>query len=428
MDREKGIWHRVLSTMLTILPLAAGCMESQEETTCSENVTIELSAETMTVRSAMPDEEKISDVNILIFNSRGHLERHIYSIGNNVSYQTGLLKGEEYTFTALANFGMKVNINGIESLDDIFFHLVYPDEYKEGLPMYVKPVRHTIGSEDRITLNLTRLMSKISISIDRSALSEDVSMTVTGLRIGNCPKRMSVFKPNSSKSSDDNFQVGFSHGEQDCAILNGKFNNSTSGSIDVYMLENMQGAFSENGITADQDKVFKDSDSRTQTCSYIELFFDYASPTWISNDGPLKYRFYLGADRNNLDIERNCHYKITVCPKDDGIGEDGWRVDKSNLHYVGTTLMEQYPSDYIRGNIGEKIHIGCRITPPHAPFDIGLDYLEYDKERGIYEYEIDPDGHGVTLTLTGAGTGLIYMEAGYPINDTALFLIEVNLP
>ena len=96
MDREKGIWHRVLSTMLTILPLAAGCMESQEETTCSKNVTIELSAETMTVRSAMPDEEKISDVNILIFNSRGHLERHIYSIGNNVSYQTGLLKGEEY--------------------------------------------------------------------------------------------------------------------------------------------------------------------------------------------------------------------------------------------------------------------------------------------------------------------------------------------
>jgi hypothetical protein len=34
----------------------------------------------------------------------------------------------------------------------------------------------------------------------------------------------------------------------------------------------------------------------------------------------------------------------------------------------------------------------------------------------------------VTLTLTGPGSGLIYMEAGPPINDGALFLIEVNTP
>ena len=156
--------------------------------------------------------------------------------------------------------------------------------------------------------------------------------------------------------------------------------------------------------------------------------FDYISPQWISSQGPLKYRFYLGEDRNNLDIERNCHYSITICPKDEGINSDGWRVDKSKLSYVGQTMMEQYPSDYIRGNIGQKIHIGCRLTPQNTPFDIGLDYLEFDKERGIYDYEIDPDGHGVILTLTAPGTGLIYMEAGPPINDAALFFIEVNLP
>ena len=155
--------------------------------------------------------------------------------------------------------------------------------------------------------------------------------------------------------------------------------------------------------------------------------FDYQSPTWVSADGPLKYRFYLGDGRNNLDIERNCHYTITVCPTEEGINGDSWRVDKSKLQYVGATMLEQYPSDYIRGDIGQQIHIGCRLTPNNTPFDIGLDYLEFDKERGIYDYEIDSDGHGVTLTLTGAGTGLIYMEAGPPINDTALFLVEVNL-
>ena len=68
------------------------------------------------------------------------------------------------------------------------------------------------------------------------------------------------------------------------------------------------------------------------------------------------------------------------------------------------------------------------MTPSSAPFDIGIEYLEADKSEGIYDYEIDTDGHGVTLTLTGPGRGLIYMEAGSPINEAALFMIEVNLP
>jgi hypothetical protein len=54
--------------------------------------------------------------------------------------------------------------------------------------------------------------------------------------------------------------------------------------------------------------------------------------------------------------------------------------------------------------------------------------MEDDKAEGIYDYEIDSDGHGAILTLTGPGRGLIYMEAGAPVNDAALFIIEVNQP
>ena len=75
-----------------------------------------------------------------------------------------------------------------------------------------------------------------------------------------------------------------------------------------------------------------------------------------------------------------------------------------------------------------KIHLGCIISPPHATFDVGESYMAYDESEGIYEYEIDPDGLGATLTLTGPGCGWIYMEAGEPINDGALFVIEVDLP
>ena len=72
--------------------------------------------------------------------------------------------------------------------------------------------------------------------------------------------------------------------------------------------------------------------------------------------------------------------------------------------------------------------MGCILTPVETPFDIGISYMEEDKAEGIYDYEIDPDGHGVTLTLTGPGRGLIYMKADEPINASALFVIEVNKP
>ena len=155
---------------------------------------------------------------------------------------------------------------------------------------------------------------------------------------------------------------------------------------------------------------------------------DYSSPIWISNSGPLRYRFYLGGSRDDLDIERNCHYMITVCPEDDGLTGNGWRVDKTYLKYVGPVSLTQYPKDYITGNIGDKIHIGCILTPDNAPFDVGEEYMKADKAEGIYDYVIDADRRGATLTLTGPGRGLIYMEAGAPVNDAALFMIEVNQP
>ena len=91
--------------------------------------------------------------------------------------------------------------------------------------------------------------------------------------------------------------------------------------------------------------------------------------------------------------------------------------------------FKSYPEDkYIRGDIGDTVRLWCEIFPPVTPFDVGTEYLEADKEDGIYDYIIDADGHGVTLILKGPGSGLVYMEAGEPVNESELFLIEVNLP
>ena len=375
-------------------------------------------------KAMMPDEDKVSDMNLLIYDSRGDLEFSTFVKG--CSSKVSLLRGKRYTFCACINFGYTISAATFAELSEATFHLAYPDEYREGIPMCALVRDHLIGDEKEIILEPVRLMSRISIRMDRSRLTEDVKADVTAIRIGNCPKKVRIIGNSRVQSEDDCFSVGFSHEGSSCSALNRENHARISESISLFMLENMQGSFAADSLSADEEKVFPDYDSRRKTCSFVEIEMDYSSQAWISEIRPLKYRFYLGEDRSSLDVERNCHYHITVCPENDGLDGDGWRVDKSGLTYIGETSLVQYPDDYIVGNVGDRIHIGCLLTPSDTPFDVGMDYMRADKDEGIYDYEIDPDGHGATLTLTGPGRGMIYMEAGAPIDDAALFMIEVN--
>ena len=383
-------------------------------------------------KAAMPDEDKVTDISLMFFDSNGIIEKHLYLTDRdskwtgNLSAGTTLLEGMKYTVCACANFGYPVTADNLKELEDIRYHLAYPDEYKQGIPMYACQEIEVV--KDRpISIELERLMAKISISLDRSRLSEDVLLQVTGVRIGNCPKNVSVFGKSRVTDRDGCFPAGFSHKDNECDALNMIRYDGTSDEISLYMLENMQGTFSSPPITNYSQKVFRSNDPRSQVCSYIEISLEYSSDTKYSSSQPLIYRFYLGEGPNSLDVERNCHYRITVAPHGDGLSESGWRVDKSGITYQGTAYIRAYPSEFIRGNIGDRVHIWCEVWPPDTPFDVGLEYMLDDKEKGVYDYQIDEDGHGAVLTLTGPGSGLIYMEAGSPVNDAALFVIEVNL-
>ena len=417
-----GRKRKLLCRILTTISILASCNTEKQ----TAEISFKLSEPDLTTKAVLPDEEKISDVSFLIFDAYGRLEYSSYTIGSSYC-QARLLVGERYHVTALVNFGYKIEVQHIDELEDLVLHLAYPDEYRSGIPMSVSS-DIVVSGDSTIELEPVRLMSRISIRMDRSRLSKDVSMYVSSVRIGNCPKKAKVFTKNRAESEDDCFKTGFSHSGPECSALNTENRSRLSDEISLYMLENMQGRFSEGNLESDDDKVFEEYDRRNATCSYVEIGIEYTSENWESSEKPLLYRFYLGEDRNNLDIERNCHYHITICPEDDGLNGDGWRVDKTGLKYTGETGLVKYPSGYIRGDLGDKIHLGCILTPSHAPFDVGIEYLEDDKAEGIYDYEIDTDGHGVTLTLTGPGAGLIYMEAGDPINEAALFIVEVNLP
>lgn len=135
-------------------------------------------------------------------------------------------------------------------------------------------------------------------------------------------------------------------------------------------------------------------------------------------------------------IRRNCRYvyDLTIKRKgcldpEDEIHDDIYMDDEIEIEEEDTVIrFESFPDSYIRGDIGDTLHLWCEFSPSYAPFNIGMEELEEDKSNGIYDYIIDEDGHGVRLILKGPGSGLVYMEVGDPVNEAALWVIEVNLP
>ena len=205
--------------------------------------------------------------------------------------------------------------------------------------------------------------------------------------------------------------------------MNLDYGNGASGEVSLYMLENMQGEFPGNP-GSDSEKVLPDNHPGAKVCSYVELGVEYESTWRNTSGGLLKYRFYLGESFRDADIRRNCHYHITVTPRGSGISENSWRVDKSAL--VTETFFKMDPEGYLEADMGEFIHVRCSYSPEWASFYCSDEELEEDRQRGIYEYVKDEDGKGVRLTITGYGTGMVYMSAGEPVNRAGLLYIHVR--
>lgn len=430
MGRKGGIWCTLL-TLVCSCSIACTTITQEE----SLDITIHIACESFITRAADPQENLLSDVSVLIFDEYGNLESSGYyprselTGQSGVTFETSLLCRKEYSIYACGNIGKPVTAESIETLKDLRCHLAYPDEYREGIPMAGMAENIYIDKTDRtIKIPLKRLMSKVSLQIDRGGLSDDVRMDIRSVKIGNCPKSAKIFSNNSVQSPDECFASGFTRSESECMSLNKSMGNGVSGTLSLYLFENMQGDFNPgHDIKNDSDKIFGENDIRKDICSYVEISMDYTSASFYSGSRPLIYRFYLGDSLSNLDVERNCHYHITILPEDDGLTDNGWRVDKSGLiPNSDDTYFFMEPSGFIQADIGEQIHVRSYVYPEDTPFEIGLEELESDRQRGIYDYEIDPDGHGVTLTLTGPGTGILYMSAGEPVNESDMLVIEVN--
>lgn len=413
---------RLLCTVLMSATVMTGC-SNEERLTADDYVEISISlscADTET-RAFIPEEDRINDLNLIIFeDSKAEILIWEEKVDDIV---VRLRTGRRYTFFAMANLGSRIDMDSLSELDTFIYELQESDGYRNGIPMSGILEDVLVEKNGTIDIGLIRMAARISVRMDRSRLSEDVQMEVRGLRIGNCPKYVSLKGPSRITSRHGRFETGFSLTELQCAPLNIIDSRGLSDEVSVYMLENMQGMFPGH-IEEDEEKILSADNPLAQTCSYIEIEIYYSSSELISYDSNLIYRFYLGDGLGSLDIERNCHYHITVTPEDDGLSSGGWRVDKSGIG-PSTPVFRMMPGELVEGRVGDTLRVWCECYPRTAPFDPGYEELYYDKSRGIYDFMVDEDGHGVTLYLKKAGTGIIYMSAGEPVNRSGMVIVTV---
>lgn len=492
MERERRIRHLLL-TLTSCLCLGCTAVNGPEHE--SAYLTLKVIGADLITRTGMPDEDALKSPCVMIFDEDGHLEWMSRDVGDGSRIR--LYTGHSYTLFAYANIDHGPEELSMEGVISMKHSITSYEDCHRGIPMSCMVSDVMIEDDTEMVLELERLMSKVSLRIDRSWLSEDVVMNVERISIGNCPSQADVFGQSRVRKGDRTLNPSIE--ASGVMALNRGDHNEMSEEVSLYMFENMQTLNEEN--------------LRKEAASYIEMGIRYLSDSLYCTDSLLIYRFYLGDGPGNMDVERNCHYHITVKPEDKGIPDDAWRVEKSglrsfvqNIHFSEDTICLSYKGEmkgieaeilppeayirdvlwkssddsiitvdrngritaqeegqcdvscfsldgsgimdschiicefapphfisypenkYIRGDIGDTVRLWCDVFPPNTPFDVGMEYLEADKAEGIYDFIVDDDGHGVTLVLTGPGTGLIYMEAGAPVNEAELFFIEVNLP
>ena len=381
-------------------------------------------------RSALPDDRLVSDINLLVYNAEGLLEERRFYSGRQLTVTDGtvrigttLLTGAAYDVFVAANVGYPIPALSREEVETYRYYLAYPDEYSRGLPMSGRLDGLVTEGAAEVRIPLVRTMARIDLNLDRTKLSSDVTFQVTSVVIGNGPSSVMLFGDSKAESATQVFANGFSLEGPQLQALNIDQSPGISGTVSLFLPENLQGDLL---TTDDESGKFFTEGPYGQVCSYLEIRGSYHSDTWHTRAGePLVYRFYLGDGPGNFDVSRNTACRVTVHLEGTGLDEDGWRVDKSRL--IPETRFDLHPAAYNECRSGDDFHLWCDVSPPDTYFEIEpVAWDDDERVHNLYTFDIDRDGHGLTIHTHKGGSVLVYFKAGAPVNRDTLALLVID--
>lgn len=283
---------------IIIAAILAACTRTEPDSIYVESTFIPSLSHTFPTRAGSPDEAAVKDFNLLVFNTFGELEEHVFVSGRELNGSLPrctlrLMKDVPYTVIATANMGYKLPIQSLEEASAFRYYLAYPDEYGPGIPMAV--IQEDLIPQTAVELRLERLMARLDLQTDRRNLDEGIFIKVTEVEVEACPKWVSLFPESRPLSRADVFPQGLKlSGSQVEALNREEEGTGLSGVLSLYVLENCQG-----------DEPFPAVTTR------ITVRAEYHSPQMDTEAGEtLTYRFY--PREACYDIVRNTVYPIVL--------------------------------------------------------------------------------------------------------------------
>ena len=422
--------RRIGILRVLLLSLVIGCNSWNREPGRAGTALV-LEAECgMPTRSSLPDDRLVSDINLLIYNEEGLLEERRYLTSRQftvqdgtVSLKTTLLRGVPYDIFVAANLGYALPVLSRQDVESYRYYMAYPDEYSRGMPMSGRLDGYVSEGETEVRIPLVRTMARIDLVLDRTELRSDVNFLVTSVTVGNGPSSVRLFGDSKAEGATQVFAGGFTLDGRQVQALNVDQSPGVSGRVSLYLTENLQGDLLD---TDDETEKQFSEGPYGRVCSYLEIRGSYHSDTWHTRAGePLIYRFYLGDGPGNFDVFRNTACQVTVHLQGTGLDEDSWRVDKSRL--IPETRFDLHPAAYNECRSGEDFHLWCDVSPPDTWFEIEpVAWDDDDRVHDLYSFDIDPDGHGLTIHTRKGGSVMVYFKAGPPVNRDTLALLVID--
>lgn len=287
--------------------LAFSC---QQEVLESQMVQVEVRAIGRNTKSSInAQEDKISDINVYVYNS-GALYADVYSAQQSAVIT--LDKSKKYTVYALANVGEVLAPYKEEDLSSI--SCPFSVSESDVLPMCLREGKSLdlSGGTRSVDLALTRLVSKYSLNI--RPLLEKCSVKFTSVKI--CQAAGEVF-PFSGGSLAQTVVDGDYADAEDLTLLN------EGETVDFYIPENCQGVL----LPANTDPWKKTPGSisaKSDKCTYMMIDGRWSTP---GADASLCLRLYLGNDSTtDFNVVRNTNVNLTLSLSDDGTLKSSWKA------------------------------------------------------------------------------------------------------
>ena len=422
--------RRIGILRVLLLSLVIGCNSWNREPGRAGTALVLEAESGMPTRSSLPDDRLVSDINLLIYNEEGLLEERRYLTSRQftvqdgtVSLKTTLLRGVPYDIFVAANLGYALPVLSRQDVESYRYYMAYPDEYSRGMPMSGRLDGYVSEGETEVRIPLVRTMARIDLVLDRTELRSDVNFLVTSVTVGNGPSSVRLFGDSKAEGATQVFAGGFTLDGRQVQALNVDQSPGVSGRVSLYLTENLQGDLLD---TDDETEKQFSEGPYGRVCSYLEIRGSYHSDTWHTRAGePLIYRFYLGDGPGNFDVFRNTACQVTVHLQGTGLDEDSWRVDKSRL--IPETRFDLHPAAYNECRSGEDFHLWCDVSPPDTWFEIEpVAWDDDDRVHDLYSFDIDPDGHGLTIHTRKGGSEMVYFKAGPPVNRDTLALLVID--